>query len=147
MTILEIYFDGSCIPRNPGGAMGWGYIAKIDNIVIGKGFGGFKVHSKNTNNKAEYHAVRAALDYLKANQKAFHVDKIHVKGDSQLVINQMTGTWKITSESIKKLALYSKSILDDIDIPIEFIWIPRELNEEADALAYRGAKSAMGITV
>jgi ribonuclease HI len=60
--------------------------------------------------------------------------KIIIRGDSQLVINQIKGKYKV--RAVKIIALYQKvkSLLSKFkDIKIE--WIPRDKNKEADKLS------------
>jgi len=65
-------------------------------------------------------------------------DEIVIKGDSQLVIHQMNGIWKIKSATSKKFVPEIHRLLEGRKT--SFIWIPREQNVEADQLsnvAYR----------
>ncbi|MHC1635182.1 MAG: ribonuclease HI [Candidatus Methanospirareceae archaeon] len=123
----EIYFDGLCLPVNPGGIGCYGFVirTKEGDIrecgVIGK---------NSTNNIAEYTAL------IKALERALElgVNRAVVKGDSQLAIRQMTGVYGVHSENIfplwKKAKALSKKFKE-----INFVWIPRSQNSEADALS------------
>ena len=57
--------------------------------------------------------------------------KIIIRGDSQLVINQINGKYKV--KAVKIIALYQKVLSKFKDIKIE--WIPRDKNKEADKLS------------
>jgi ribonuclease HI len=60
--------------------------------------------------------------------------KIIIRGDSQLVINQIKGKYKVRAVKIIPLYQKVKSLLSKFkDIKIE--WIPRDKNEEADGLS------------
>ena len=60
--------------------------------------------------------------------------KIIVRGDSQLVINQINGKYKVSAVKIIPLYQKVKSLLSKFkDIKIE--WIPRDKNKEADKLS------------
>jgi ribonuclease HI len=83
-----------------------------------------------TNNVAEYGGLMAAAQWL----KDMEIDeKIVIKGDSQLVIKQMKGEYKISSETSKRYVPQIKQLLQGMDV--SFVWIPREENEEADKLS------------
>jgi probable phosphoglycerate mutase len=53
--------------------------------------------------------------------------------DSKLVVEQMSGRWKIKSPDMQKLALEAREILPYGNVT--YTWIPREDNKHADALA------------
>jgi ribonuclease HI len=60
-------------------------------------------------------------------------DEIVIKGDSQLVIHQMNGTWQVKSETSKKFVPEIRSLLEDRKT--RFVWILREQNAEVDLLS------------
>ena len=83
-----------------------------------------------TNNVAEYSGLVAGLT------AAYRIDanaEIEVRMDSKLVVEQMSGRWKIKSPDMQKLALVAREILPDGNVT--YTWIPREDNKHADALA------------
>ena len=83
-----------------------------------------------TNNVAEYRAVLAAVDV--ANEIAPDAELL-VRMDSKLVVEQMSGRWKVKNEGMQDLF---QSMLKSIGTrKISFEWIPREQNGKADALA------------
>ena len=53
--------------------------------------------------------------------------------DSNLVIQQLSGNWKIKEENLKKIAEEIKQELGNLKI--SYTWIPREQNKIADALS------------
>jgi len=83
-----------------------------------------------TNNVAEYKALTFALE------AAYEIDpaaEIIVRMDSKLVVEQMSGRWKIKHPDMLSLgARVQKLIAGKV---VEFVWIPREQNVLADALA------------
>ena len=128
--MISIYFDGLCRPRNPGGVATYGYViyqdgkkVKSESGVIGSGAG-------MTNNVAEYSALKRAVEWVSRNSVD---DEIIIKGDSQLVIYQMNGTWQIKSETSKKFIPEIRKLLEGRKT--RFMWIPREQNTEADLLS------------
>ena len=132
------YIDGSSI-GNPGPA-GIGvliFIADNENLLRSKpkiirisepiGFA--------TNNQAEYKALIKALE--EAGKR--NVKSIKIFSDSQLLVRQMNGTYKIKSKNI--LELYDQAVkligqLEDAQI----MYISRQQNHEADKLAKEAAK-------
>lgn len=83
-----------------------------------------------TNNVAEYSAVIFALEV------AFEIDpaaEIVVRMDSKLVVEQMSGRWKIKHPDMLSLGARVQQLISGKNV--EFVWIPREQNVLADALA------------
>ncbi|MEU9703733.1 bifunctional RNase H/acid phosphatase [Streptomyces sp. NPDC047981] len=83
-----------------------------------------------TNNVAEYKGLVAGL---KAARELFPDAKVHVRMDSKLVVEQMSGRWKIKHPDMKPLAAEAARILPASQVRYE--WIPREKNKHADRLA------------
>lgn len=83
-----------------------------------------------TNNVAEYLALKAGLEgAIGLNPAA----RFLVRMDSKLVIEQMSGTWKIKHPDMIQLAAEVQKLARGLDI--KWMWIPREENSRADALA------------
>jgi probable phosphoglycerate mutase len=83
-----------------------------------------------TNNVAEYSALIFALE------SAFEIDpaaEIVVRMDSKLVVEQMSGRWKIKHPDMLSLGARVQQLISGKSV--EFVWIPREQNVLADALA------------
>ncbi|MEV4970030.1 bifunctional RNase H/acid phosphatase [Streptomyces scopuliridis] len=83
-----------------------------------------------TNNVAEYKGLIAGLNAAKALDPAAEV---RVRMDSKLVVEQMSGRWKIKHPDMKPLAAEAARILPAGQVTFE--WIPRERNKHADRLA------------
>ncbi|MGW4028308.1 bifunctional RNase H/acid phosphatase [Streptomyces sp. NPDC004838] len=83
-----------------------------------------------TNNVAEYKGLIAGLRaaYALAPDAA-----VHVRMDSKLVVEQMSGRWKIKHPDMKPLAAEAGRIFPASSVTYE--WIPREKNKHADRLA------------
>ena len=92
-----------------------------------------------TNNEAEYEALVAGLDLVKAIGAASVV--IHC--DSQVVTNQVNGDYECKSERMKKYLKQVKRRVDDLQAKI--IQIPRGENEQADHLAKAASAEHMVI--
>jgi len=128
--MITIYFDGLCRPKNPGGVATYGYVIYKDGEKVKSGFGVVGSGAGMTNNVAEYSALKRAAEWVSRNGGD---DEIVIKGDSQLVIHQMDGTWQIKSATSKKFVPEIRRLLEGRKT--RFIWIPREQNAEADQLS------------
>jgi len=82
-----------------------------------------------TNNVAEYSGLIAGLTAVKQIEPAAIVE---VRLDSKLVVEQMSGRWKIKHPDMRELALIANKILPSHQL--SYTWVPRELNTLADAL-------------
>ncbi|MEU3104142.1 bifunctional RNase H/acid phosphatase [Streptomyces griseoflavus] len=83
-----------------------------------------------TNNVAEYRGLVAGLN---AARELDPEARVHVRMDSKLVIEQMTGRWKIKHPAMKPLAAEAARAFPRERVTYE--WIPRERNKHADRLA------------
>ncbi|MFD7390639.1 bifunctional RNase H/acid phosphatase [Streptomyces sp. NPDC059852] len=83
-----------------------------------------------TNNVAEYRGLVAGL---RAAHELDPAATVHVRMDSKLVIEQMSGRWKIKHPDMKPLAFEAARIFPPAQVTYE--WIPREQNKHADRLA------------
>jgi ribonuclease HI len=139
--LIEVYFDGLCQPVNPGGIACYAFVVKSDDKTIHSDYGlAAEPFSKDaTNNVAEYTALVKALEWLLAN--ALNSDKVEIKSDSQLVVRQLHGEYRVKAKRI--ISLYKQALLLKNKFKeVEISWVPREENKEADRLtnkAYSGA--------
>ncbi|GDY82783.1 hypothetical protein SAVCW2_19820 [Streptomyces avermitilis] len=83
-----------------------------------------------TNNVAEYRGLLAGLKAARALDPAA---RIRVRMDSKLVVEQMSGRWKIKHPDMKPLAREAAAVFPPSQVTYE--WIPRERNKHADRLA------------
>jgi len=134
--MITVYFDGLCYPKNPGGVAAYGYAVYRDGEQIWRGFGGVGEGRGMTNNVAEYEGLMAAAQWLVDEGVE---DKILIKGDSELVIKQMKGEYRVSSATSKKYVPEIKRLLQGKDVSLS--WVPREENEEADKLSRMGYES------
>ncbi|AXH97820.1 bifunctional RNase H/acid phosphatase [Ornithinimicrobium avium] len=92
---------------------------------------------KASNNVAEYSGLlaglQAVLDLGLADDAA-----VEVRMDSKLVVEQMSGRWKVKHEDMRRLALDARRLVDEVQRrggSVELVWVPRERNKAADALS------------
>ncbi|MEV6973345.1 bifunctional RNase H/acid phosphatase [Kitasatospora sp. NPDC093806] len=83
-----------------------------------------------TNNVAEYKGLIAGL---KAARELDPDASVDVRMDSKLVVEQMSGRWKIKHPDMQPLAAEARTILPRGQV--KYTWIPREKNKDADRLA------------
>ena len=126
--MATLYFDG-CSKGNPGPS-GAGALIKNDNDI----WSGCEYVGNTTNNVAEYKGLILGLKQL----KFLNINKVIVKGDSMLIINHMTGKYKVNAPHLLELYNEAKEIIKDIDVT--FHYIPRSQNTDADKLANEGLK-------
>ncbi|MFG3404549.1 bifunctional RNase H/acid phosphatase [Streptomyces sp. NPDC048142] len=87
-----------------------------------------------TNNVAEYRGLIAGLTAAKALfPDVGDALRVHVRMDSKLVVEQMSGRWKIKHPDMKPLAARAAAVLPPSCVTYE--WIPRAQNKHADRLA------------
>ena len=152
-ALYVVYFDGLCEPCNPGGIAAYGYVIyqgqdalrvkiKSDAQIIGEG-------EEMANNVAEYSGLMGAACWLSRHvvkiKTAGNPERITIRGDSQIVINQMKGIWEVKSETSQRFVPLIRKLLDGYDVTFE--WVPREENKEADMLcsmAYKQYCSKQG---
>src|SRR5579871_6809428 len=82
-----------------------------------------------SNNVAEYRGVIAGLEAARDIDPAASVD---VRLDSKLVVEHLSGRWKVKHPSMRELALRAQSVRPSGDV--RFTWVPREQNAHADRL-------------
>src|SRR3989344_1486251 len=135
--LITIYCDGGS-RGNPGPA-GIG-------VVIEQGVGNLKSGAreyskylgKATNNEAEYQAVIFGIKKVKhliGGEKAEKA-KVEVRMDSELVVNQLNGKYKIKEKSLIPFFIEIWNLKIDFG-DIKFKYIPREENKKADWLVNR----------
>ena len=93
-----------------------------------------------TNNVAEYRALIAGLDdaaKLGATEAAVYMD-------SKLVVEQMSGRWKVKHPDLAQLHAQARTLASRF-ARISYAWVPRERNKHADRLANEAMDAAAGI--
>lgn len=122
-----LFFDGAC--RGNPGPMGIGAVLlengkKIKEIS--------KRLGKGTNNIAEWSALIEGLKLAKAHG----CRELEVRGDSQLIIRQITGRYMVKNENLIPLYDEARKLCRNFE-KISFKWVQREKNEDTDALSNR----------
>jgi ribonuclease HI len=126
---LVIFCDGGA-RGNPGpGASSFIIFQKGKEIVRYS-----KYLGKTTNNVAEYYGVLFALKWVDQNNTATQGQDLVFNLDSQLVVRQLMGVYKIKDAKLKVLTSKIKKFQENINKNIYFNHIAREKNKLADRL-------------
>lgn len=125
---VTIFIDGAS-RGNPGPAA-WAAVIEAGGATETQGeYLGFA-----TNNQAEYHALIGALEYALA---SFPEDAhIVVKCDSELVVKQMSGEYRVKDKELRQLHARAKELQAKLE-GLSIVHVPREENTAADKHANR----------
>lgn len=127
---LLAWTDGSI---EGGHAVGGWVLRKSDGRVVAKGT--IDLGSEDvTNNRAEYAAVVDLLDRVLSLNLDLTQDLI-IHSDSKLLVEQVNDKYKCRNAALKK---YRDRIWEQLELyagNVEFKWVPREQNQEADAIS------------
>ena len=131
---LISYTDGGA-RGNPGPA-GIGVVLKTKN---GETVGEWsKFLGITTNNQAEYRALLLALEEA----RSLGVEELECRLDSELVVKQLRGEYKVKHPDLKPLFAQVLSLISSFK-HVSFNYIPRTLNKEADHLATQAMNQEM----
>ncbi|HVL64779.1 MAG TPA: ribonuclease HI family protein [Actinomycetota bacterium] len=134
MTVRAILNTDGGARGNPGPAGIGVVLVGEDGEVIAELARGLGVQ---TNNVAEYEAVIAGLELARESG----VDDLLVRVDSELVVRQLNGDWKIKNDRLRRLAVRARSLMRGFStVAIEHV--PRGQNSRADALANEAMDAA-----
>jgi broad specificity phosphatase PhoE/ribonuclease HI len=137
MTVFIVEADGGS-RGNPGPA-GYGALVRdpVTGVILAERSESLGVA---TNNVAEYNGLIAGL------RAAAEIDpgaEVEVRMDSRLVVEQMSGRWKIKHPDMKPLAATAAEAASGF-ARVSYTWIPRERNKDADRLANEAMDRATG---
>ena len=124
-----IYSDGGA--RGNPGIAGGGVVIQRDGLVIkeiAKKFG------KKTNNQAEYLALLTGISWL-LEQERDDSDKYEFFLDSELVVRQLNGQYRVKDAGLKELYLQVIEGIGKLGKEVNIGHVRREINQEADRLA------------
>ena len=131
--MIEAYFDGLCEPKNPGGVATFGFVVLRGGKTLheGHGLAATPYSDGATNNVAEYTGVLKALEWFLL--QGMDKERIVVRGDSELVVKQLKGEYKVKSPLLAPLYKKVKEAASKFT-SLAFEWVPREQNRDADRL-------------
>jgi acyl dehydratase/ribonuclease HI len=99
-----------------------------------------KYIGRTTNNVAEYYALIAALDYAAASG----IRRLRVYSDSQLIVNQIKGIYKVKHPDLRPLHERAKKQAAGLE-SFTIQYVPREENRDADEMANAALDSTSGV--
>lgn len=126
---LTLNTDGAA-RGNPGPAS-YGFVLKNSGVILHQEG---KVIGEETNNVAEYSAIIAGLLYVKENCLKKGPCKLGVFADSQLVVRQLSGLYRVKNPTLAILFARIKKLESEVG-EVMYTHIPREENFLADRLA------------
>ncbi len=138
-TAVVIEADGGS-RGNPGPAAYGAVLKRADNGEVIAEIG--ETIGIATNNVAEYRGLIAGLTLAIEHAPDASIE---VRMDSKLVVEQMSGNWKVKHPSMRPLAIEANRLAP---IGTTFTWVPREQNKHADRLANEaldGIRDATGL--
>ena len=132
---IVVYIDGGA-RGNPGPA-GFGVrIEAPDRSLIEEFSESIGVA---TNNVAEYRGLLAALEWAK--RRGVH--RVHIRSDSQLLVQQMLGNYKVKHAGLQPLHARARLLSHEIG-GVTFEHVRRDANQHADRLANAAMDDAAG---
>jgi ribonuclease HI len=144
LPVATLRFDGSCTV-NPGGVMAYGWHIDTSDGRLAQHhdqIDGYEAQER-TCNTAEFVAVMSGLSWLAAYKQA-KFSLLKVVGDSQLAIQILDGKWKAKKPHLRELLAKCRVRLATVGADrVEFVWVPREQNREADRLSKLPASRAV----
>jgi len=131
--LIVAWIDGGA-RGNPGPA-GYGVrIEDADGQLLDELHAGLGIA---TNNVAEYNGLLAALRYAVEHGHR----NVQVRADSELLVKQMRGEYRVKNEGLKPLFLEACSLVGRLG-HVVFTHVPREQNKDADRLSNLGMDEA-----
>ncbi len=132
MCEIVVHFDGSVEPEQ---YVQYGFIIYKDGQVVDRGHGRSGEGVKVTHAVAEWlgcvRGMAASLRYLEDS-----VERLCIKGDNQVVINQASGKWQTRAEHLipycEAVQEMTNFVTEDLEIEVDFVWHRRNKNGKAD---------------
>jgi ribonuclease HI len=128
---ISVYTDGGS--RGNPGISGYGLVIYNDhNQII---YQESKFLGIKANNESEYAAFLGALVWINNNIQKLNITQISFYADSQLLVCQIQGKYKVKAANLKPLFDQAHYLIDQLKIPYQFQHVLRSVNELADQLA------------
>jgi ribonuclease HI len=130
----RLYTDGGS-RGNPGPAA-YGFVLEADDGTILAAVG--EAIGEATNNVAEYSGLIAGL----ARAAELAVPEVEVRSDSELLVKQMRGEYRVKNPALRTLSLEAARLAREIG-RVQYVHVPRERNELADRLVNEALDAAV----
>lgn len=136
VVLWRLFIDGAS-KNNPGPAGSGFVLFKNNEVVCSQGF----YLGTKTNNQAEYYALVLGIFFTKKYMKK--TERLTVISDSQLLVRQMNGIYKVKDASLRQLKDLSVFWLRGYTCAFEHVL--REYNKLADEMANRGVEKKVSV--
>ena len=139
---MVIFVDGS-VSSNPGGIVGYGWHC-VETGDEGMGVA-YQGGESATNNASEWMSAAAALIYV-LGQYYDVKDEVTIRSDSELLVNQLNGLWRVKHSNLKPIAAIVNLLIEELEsrnMTVVAEWVPRDQNRIADALSRQTVKSLL----
>jgi ribonuclease HI len=137
----RLEFDGSCWP-NPNGKAGYGFILYQNGREVVKEHGLVGNGKGMSNNVAEHYALLQGLVSFQHKHPNLHelkYDSLEIFGDSKLVIEQISGRWRVhMTKAYSEVAyrvLAKLAELKGLGLKVKAYWVSRDKNQCCDDLS------------
>ena len=130
----RLYTDGGA-RGNPGPAA-YGFVLEADDGTVLAAEG--EAIGEATNNTAEYRGLIAGL----ARAAELAVPEVEVRSDSELLVKQMRGEYRVKNENLRTLSLEAARLARRIG-KVTYVHVRREKNELADRLVNEALDAAV----
>jgi ribonuclease H / adenosylcobalamin/alpha-ribazole phosphatase len=139
MTARRLLIEADGGSRGNPGTAGYGAVVRdaVTGAVLAERSGAIGVA---TNNVAEYSGLLAGL---RAAGELAPGAAAEVRMDSKLVVEQMSGRWRIKHPGLRALAAEARQAARALS-RVTYTWVPRERNKHADRLANEAMDGAGG---
>jgi len=137
---VVVHFDGACQTIRGRRITAYGFCLQGEGALRYEehGLAVPPDHPRATNNVAEYVAAIRPLEWLVTRPYTGNVEMV---GDSQLVVRQMTGEYRVREEHLLQYHARLEQLATRFR-RVTFRWIPREENQRADALSKQAIEEA-----
>ncbi len=138
-SVVHVHFDGACEPPRGGGVATYGFTVEgVGMDYEEKGLAVRPWSPRATNNVAEYTGAIRALEWLLEQR---YEGAVRLIGDSQLVIRQMQGQYRVRAVHLQQYWEQLHRLAQRFE-RVEYIWVPREVNQRADELTKQALAEA-----
>jgi len=120
----------------------WGAVVKDGQRRILIEAAGALTEDGVTSNEAEYIGM---MEGIRIAHEFSPLARIHVYADSLLVVQQMTGNWVCRSPVLRKLRDKALAYIDSEAIDVDFFWVPRGENKDADRMCNEMMDAALSL--
>ena len=136
---VHVHFDGACQPPKGPGVATFGFTVEGEGLDFEEcGLATRPYSERSTNNVAEYVAAIRALEWLR---EQGYRGPVIVSGDSQLVIRQMLGEYRVRTEHLEAYHARLAQLAAEF-ASVQWVWVRREQNVRADRLSKMALEEA-----